>query len=99
MNKTELIETLASKTESSKASVARVLDAFTETVSEELTKGNSVQLVGFGSFVTSNRAARTAKNPRTGDPVKVEAKTVAKFKPGSKLAEAVNSSKKKSKKK
>lgn len=89
MNKTELIEAVAAKTGQTKAAAAALLDGFIETVKETLAKNESVQLVGFGAFEVSERAAREGRNPATGAPLKIEAKKVVKFKAGKALAEAV----------
>ncbi len=94
MNKTELIEALAKKTGSSKADAGRFLDAFTETVTASLKKGDKIQLVGWGTFETTKRAARTGKNPQTGEKIKIPATVVPKFKAGAKLKEAVSKKKK-----
>lgn len=89
MNKTELIAALAEKTELSKAQTGRVLDALLETVGEQLAQGEKVALIGFGTFEVTQRAARTAKNPRTGEALEVPAAKVPKFKAGAALKEKV----------
>lgn len=98
MNKSELIETLASKTGVTKTDAAKIVAAFTETVTETLASGDSVQLIGFGTFKPVAKAAKTCRNPKTGETVKVPAKTVAKFQVGGTLANAVNTPKKSKKK-
>ena len=74
----------------SKAAAEKALNGMLMAVSETLSKGDKVTLVGFGTFSTVKRTERKAKNPRTGAMIKIPAKTVAKFKPGSKLSDAVN---------
>lgn len=94
MNKTELVAAMAEKSELSKKDAEAALKAFTATVSEELKKGEKVQLVGFGTFEVVKRAARTGKNPQTGKAIKIPASKAPKFKAGKSLKEAVNSKKK-----
>jgi DNA-binding protein HU-beta len=89
MNKKELVESMAGAADISKAAAEKALNGMLMAVTEALTSGDKVTLVGFGTFSTVNRSARKAKNPRTGEMIKIPAKNVAKFKPGSKLAEAV----------
>ena len=93
MNKGERIEAIASGSELSKAQAERVLNNLIGTIEGELKKGNDVQIVGFGTFKVSSRAARTAKNPQTGAPVKVAARKVPKFTPGKGLKDLVNGKK------
>ena len=90
MNKSELIEAIASKTELSKAGAAKMVDAFVEVVGDEMAKGEKVALVGFGTFLTSKREAREGRNPQTGETIKIAAATVPKFTPGLALKEKVN---------
>jgi len=89
MNKAELIESMASKSGLTKKDAIAALDAFTSTVTETLAKKDSIALIGFGTFSTSQRAAREGVNPSTGAKIKIAATTVAKFKVGAKLKEAV----------
>ncbi|MBM9513378.1 HU family DNA-binding protein [Desulfogranum marinum] len=89
MNKKELVEAMAGAAEISKAAAEKALNGMLMSITDALAKGDKVTLVGFGTFSTVNRSARKAKNPRTGDMIDIPAKTVAKFKPGSKLADAV----------
>ena len=89
MNKKELVESMADAADISKAAAEKALNGMLMAVTETLSSGDKVTLVGFGTFSTVKRAARKAQNPRTGEMIKIPAKTVAKFKPGSKLAEAV----------
>jgi len=94
MNKTELIEALASKTDLSKAAAGRALDAFVEIVTTTVAKKQDVQLIGFGTFKAAKRAARTGKNPRTGEALKIAATTVPKFTAGAAFKAAVAKKKK-----
>ncbi len=89
MNKAELIEAMASKSGLTKKDAGAALDAFTTTVTETLSNKDTVALIGFGTFSTSERAARDGVNPSTGAKIKIAATTVAKFKVGAKLKEAV----------
>lgn len=100
MNRTELVDAMAVKAGISKATADAAVKAFIETVGDELQKGEKVVLVGFGSFETSKRAARTGRNPQTGAETKIPACTAPKFKAGKALKEKVNTkpSKKKTKK-
>jgi DNA-binding protein HU-beta len=90
LNKTELIEAIATGSEISKAAAGRALDATLQAVVAAVSKGDSVTLVGFGTFSSSKRAARTGKNPRTGEAIKIAAAVVPKFKPGAGFKEAVS---------
>ena len=90
MNKTEFIAAIAEKAELSKKDAEKALKAFTDVVEEELKKGEKIQLVGFGTFEVSERAAREGRNPQTGKTMKIEACKVPKFKPGKALKDAVN---------
>jgi DNA-binding protein HU-beta len=90
MTKSELIDTMADKAGLSKKDAAAALTAFTDAVTETLAKGDKLALIGFGTFSTSQRAAREGRNPSTGAAMNIAASTVAKFKAGSKLKEAVN---------
>jgi DNA-binding protein HU-beta len=89
MNKAEFIDAVAEKTGLSKKDTKVALEATLETITETLAKGDSVSFIGFGTFATSQRAERTARVPGTGAEVKVPATTVAKFKVGKALKEAV----------
>jgi DNA-binding protein HU-beta len=89
MNKKELVEAMADSAEISKAAAEKALNGMLAAVTGALSDADKVTLVGFGTFSTVKRSARKAKNPRTGEMIDIPAKTVAKFKPGSKLAEAV----------
>ena len=82
MNKSELIDAIAAKTELSKVASGKALDAVIETVVQAVAKGDTVSLVGFGSFKAAARAAREGKNPKTGEKIKIAATTVPKFSAG-----------------
>lgn len=90
MNKTELIAAVAEKAELSKKDAEKAIKAFTDVVSDELVKGEKIQLVGFGTFEVSKRAAREGRNPQTGKTMKIEACKAPKFKAGKALKDAVN---------
>ncbi|MES2298387.1 MAG: HU family DNA-binding protein [Pseudomonadota bacterium] len=90
MNKTELIDYIALSADISKASATRALDAMIDAVTTTLQKNDSVTLVGFGSFSVGERAARTGRNPRTKEAIKIKAARVPKFKAGKALKDAVN---------
>ena len=94
MNKTELVDAIAKETGLSKKDSEKAVKAFTDAVSKELKKKGKVQLVGFGTFETAKRAARTGKTPQTGAAIKIPAATVPKFKAGKALKDAVNGKKK-----
>ncbi len=89
MNKTELITQIAESADISKKAAGDALQGFMMVVSDTMEKGDKLQLIGFGTFSVSERAARTCRNPQTGKSMKIPAKKVVKFKVGSKLAEAV----------
>ena len=89
MNKSELINEMAAKSGLTKKDTELALNAFTETVTETLAKKDTIALIGFGTFSTSQRAAREGVNPSTGAKLQIAATTVAKFKVGAKLKEAV----------
>jgi DNA-binding protein HU-beta len=89
MNKSELIETLAAKTEVSKAAAAKSVDALVEIITAAVAKGDDVALIGFGTFKSANRAARTGRNPKTGAALKIAASTVPKFSAGAAFKTAV----------
>ncbi len=90
MNKAELVAAMAKAAGLSKVDAEKALKAFTDTVSKELKKKGKVQLIGFGTFETGKRAARTGRNPQTGKDIKIPAATVPKFKAGKALKDAVN---------
>lgn len=90
MKKVELVEAIATKAGLTKADAARALDATLETISGALKKGDRVPLVGFGTFAVSKRAARNARNPRTGETIKIAARKAVTFKAGTALKDKVN---------
>ena len=90
MNKTELIEHIATSADISKAAAARALDSLIAAVKTTLKTNGAVSLVGFGTFSVGKRAARTGRNPRTGEAIKIKAAKVPKFKAGKALKDAVN---------
>ncbi len=90
MNKTELIEAIATAADLPKASAGRALEAVLNSITDQLKNGEQVTLVGFGTFSVKNRNARTGRNPQTGAEIPIKASTVANFKPGKALKEALN---------
>ena len=90
MNKTELIAAVAENAELSKKDAEKALKAFVDVVTEELKNGGKIQLVGFGTFEVSERAAREARNPQTGEPMNIAACKAPKFKAGKALKDAIN---------
>ncbi len=89
MNKSELVESMAKASGMSKAAAEKALNGMLDSISGALKQGDKVTLVGFGTFSVSKRAARQGRNPQTGNPITIKARKVARFKPGSKLADAV----------
>jgi len=90
MNKQELISKIADSAKVTKTDASSILDSFVKVVTTQLKKGNDVRLTGFGTFTTSKRKATTGRNPRTGDSIKIAAKTQPKFKAGKSLRDSVN---------
>ena len=90
MNKSDLIEHIAQQADISKAAASRALEAAIDAITEALKNGDSVSLVGFGTFVATEREARTGRNPRTGDAIKIDRAKVPKFRPGKALKDALN---------
>lgn len=90
MNKTELIDYVASNADIPKAVAARALESTISAIKDTLKKGGSVSLVGFGTFAVGKRAARVGRNPRTGASIKIKAAKVPKFRPGKALKDAIN---------
>mgnify|MGYP000433920722 FL=1 len=90
MNKTELIAAIAEQAEISKKDAEKALKAFVDVVTEQLKEGEKVQLVGFGTFEVSERAAREGRNPQTGETMKIAACKAPKFKAGKALKDAIN---------
>ncbi|MCX7673243.1 MAG: HU family DNA-binding protein [Thiobacillaceae bacterium] len=90
MNKAQLIDYVAEHAQLTRQQAARALDAVVEAVTHTLTRGGAVTLVGFGSFVVDERAARKGRNPKTGETVEIPAAKIVKFRPGKVLKDAVN---------
>ena len=90
MNRTELVAAMAEKTQLSKKDAEAALKAFVDVVSEEMKKGEKVQVVGFGTFEVSERAAREGRNPQTGETMTIAASKTPKFKAGKALKDLVN---------
>ncbi len=90
MNKAELIEAVAESADISKASATRVLESVLDTITGSLQEGDSVALVGFGTFQVKDRPARTGRNPQTGEPIQIKAAKVPSFKAGKGLKDALN---------
>ena len=90
MNKSELIDAIADAAGLTKADAGRALDATTDAIAGALQQGKSVSLVGFGTFTVRHRAARTGRNPRTGETIKIKASNNPAFKAGKALKDAVN---------
>ena len=90
MNKSDLIDEMAENGGMSKADAGRALDAFIDAVTRQLKYGNSISLVGFGTYSVKHRAARSGRNPRTGDTIQIKASNNPSFKAGKALKDAVN---------
>ncbi len=90
MNKTELIEAIAASADLPKAAAGRALDAVLDAITGALKKDDQVVLVGFGTFAVKERAARTGRNPQTGNPIEIAAAKIPSFRPGKALKDAVN---------
>ncbi len=90
MNKTELIDQMAASAEISKAAAGRALDAAVEAIKEALKNGDTVNLIGFGTFYVGERAARTGRNPQTGETLEIQAAKSPKFRAGKGLKDACN---------
>lgn len=95
MNKSELISYIAEKNNCTKTEAEKVIEMFTAAVTSVLAEGKEVSLIGFGSFSVSHVAAKTGRNPKTGNPLEIAAYNQVKFKAGQKLKDACNTSKKK----
>lgn len=89
VNKSELIDAIADGAEVSKAAAGRALDSAVDAITAALKKGDSVTIVGFGTFSVGKRGARTGRNPRTGQPIKIKASKTAKFKAGKALKDGI----------
>ncbi len=90
MNKAELIDAVADSADLSKASAGRAVDGAIDAITQALQKGDNVTLVGFGTFSVRHRAARTGRNPRTGEEIQIKASKVPGFKAGKALKDAIN---------
>jgi DNA-binding protein HU-beta len=90
MNKSQLVERLAQRTNTTKSHSETLLDAAIEIIQKAVSKGEEVKLVGFGTFSRINRKTRTARNPKTGEPVTIPGSKVPRFKPGKEFKESVN---------
>ncbi|WP_426417488.1 HU family DNA-binding protein [Aestuariirhabdus sp. LZHN29] len=90
MNKSELIDAIAASADIPKAAAGRALDAMVDSVTNALKGGDQVVLVGFGTFSVKDRAARTGRNPQTGQPIQIAAAKIPSFKAGKALKDAVN---------
>jgi DNA-binding protein HU-beta len=90
MNKTELIDHIAASADIPKVTATRALEAVLTAVTSTLKESGSVTLTGFGTFTVNKRAARTGRNPRTGDQIRIAASQVPKFRPGKALKDAIN---------
>lgn len=90
MNKSELIDAIAAKADLSKINAGRALDAVLDSITSALQQGDSVSLVGFGTFAVKERAERQGRNPQTGAAITIKAAKVPNFKPGKGLKDAVN---------
>ena len=90
MTKADIIDRMASDADVSKAAAGRALDSALEAITKSLTKGDSVTLVGFGTFTVSKRAARKGRNPQTGAEISIPASKVPRFKPGKGLKDSIN---------
>ena len=90
MNKTELVEAMAEAADISKANAGRALDGMVEAITNALKDGDTVSLIGFGTFLVRDRAARTGRNPKTGEAIQIDASKSPAFKAGKALKDAVN---------
>lgn len=90
MNKAELVEAIAVDADISKAAAGRAVDSLVTSITKALQDGDQVSLVGFGTFLIRERAARSGRNPQTGEPIEIQAAKVPGFKPGKALKDAVN---------
>ncbi len=90
MNKSELIDAMAESADISKAAAGRALDGMVQAITDAMKKGDTVSLIGFGSFTVRDRAARTGRNPQTGATIEIKASKVPSFKAGKALKDAVN---------
>lgn len=93
MNRSELVDAIAQQTGATKADTDRMLNSFLDIVEKNIKKKDGVRLVGFGTFTVSKRKARVGRNPQTGEEIKIPARTVPVFRPGTGLKDTVNKSK------
>lgn len=93
MNKSELVDSVAKKTKLNNREAAAAVNAFVETVKDTLSKGDSITVVGFGTFLVRDRAARTGHNPRTGEALEIPATKIPSFRPGKSFKDSVNGTK------
>ena len=93
MNRAELIEALAEKSGLSKQKAKKVLESYMEIVTEKMSQNEEIALIGFGTLIPRPHSSRMARNPKTGTPVRIKARTTVKFKPGKFLLEAINGKK------
>lgn len=93
MNRAELIEALAEKSGLSKQKAKKVLESYMEIVTEKMSQNEEIALIGFGTLIPRPQSCRMARNPKTGTPVRIKARTTVKFKPGKFLLEAINGKK------
>ncbi|UAW64635.1 HU family DNA-binding protein [Mycoavidus sp. HKI] len=90
MNKQELIDLVSEEVETSRSSVNKVLDAVLQTIKNAVAEGDSIQLIGFGAFSVGERAARSGRNPKTGEPLEIAAARTVKFTAGKAFKDAIN---------
>ena len=90
MNKAELIDAVAAAADLPEGEASRAVEAVTQAIADELSKGGQVAIVGFGTYQVKHRAARTGRNPKTGEPLQIPASNVPSFKAGKALKDAVN---------
>ena len=93
MNRAELIEALAEKSGLSKQKAKKVLESYMEIVTEKMSQNEEIALIGFGTLIPRPQSSRMARNPKTGTPARITARTTVKFKPGKFLLEAINGKK------
>lgn len=90
MNKNDFVNLMVGKTKMSKSQIQEVTNAFISVITESMVKGENISFIGFGSFLPIQQRERVARNPKTGDPVTIKARSTVKFKPGKKLMEQMN---------
>ncbi len=94
MNKTQLVEGIAKESGLTKTDAKKALDAFIKVIHHTMKRGDKMTLVGFGTFSVAEKPARAGRNPRTGAPIKIDARKAVKFKPGAQLCHSVHPKKK-----